>query len=334
MHTTKNNEALLQAHKLIEVARFAPSVHNTQPWHFRLRGDKLQFFIDDQRRLHAGDPTTRELWISIGIMFETIIQSAAALGILIKVKDLQTESLKQPVATITILPPAREHRDKTGVDVIQNRYTHRGELLKQPVDPSILKSLQDVTKDYLEGVEVIATHNKDHIELASKLTRQGLQLAFSSTDFRHELSRLIRPNWTKAHTGLPGFVLNKNILGAIWEKWSVWFNLGSTKKANAEARRVRAAPALLFIATSGDVPSHWFNAGRAYTVITLELTRRDLRHSTVAALVEAADFHTELEAALKTRMRLQCMLPIGYSPRSKKRNRAPRLTVDELLVVD
>ncbi len=68
--------------------------------------------------------------------------------------------------------------------------------------------------------------------------------------------------------------------------------------------------------------------------MTLALTRSNLRHSTIAALIEAADYHLELETSLKTKLRLQCMLTVGYASQPKKYRRSPRLTVDELLIID
>jgi len=335
MHQTDSNDTPQnQARRLIETARLAPSVHNVQPWYFRLHGNILQLHVSNERLLHAGDPTTRELWLSIGIMFETIIQTAAALGIAIKITDVQTHSLTDPIALIAILPN-RQTASKATLAIMQNRHTHRGALSEKPVASHILKSINSIKTNGLKGVDVLATDDKTIIKLASKLTQQGLTLAFSSTAFRHELSHLIHPNWTRARTGLPGFVLQKGIVGSLWEKWSLRFNLDNVRKAKTEARRVQQAPLLIFIATRGDVPAHWFNAGRAYTLLTHNLTRNNLLHSTVAAPIEAADLHEELEAALHTKLRLQCMLLAGYAQsKEQKKAKSPRLTVDELLLID
>lgn len=318
--------------ELLEVARHAPSVHNTQPWTFRLQDNTLEFLVEPSRMLHAGDPTTRQLWISLGCMLETLLQAADALGIGITVTSLQTNSLKKPIAALHISPAAHSSRDKEALASIQKRHTHRGPLANKAIEPSIVRKLSKITNQpHLRGAEVLTTSNIKHIELASKLTEQGLRLAFSSTAFRHELSHLIRPNWTHSHTGLPGFVLGKKAPGALWEKWSVWFNLESSKKATAEAYRVKTASLLLFIATPGDVPTHWFAAGRAYILTTLELTKQNLLHSTIAAPIEASDYHQEIEAMLGTKLRIQCMLIAGYPIEQKRHRPAPRLTVEELL---
>jgi hypothetical protein len=335
MNATNNNEVIHQVRKLIELARLAPSAHNSQPWQFQLHGNTLHLFVNNEHALHAGDPTARGVWLGMGIMFETLVQSAAALGMAIKVEKMQTSSTEQPVATIIFLPVAHPKPDKTLEASIRNRFTYRGKLSEKSIPPSILKSLQEVTKNHhLKNVEILATQDKNHIELAGRLTKKGLRLAFSSAAFRRELSDFIHPNWTKARTGLTGFVLNKNALGVLWEKWSIRLNLGNEEKANVDAHRVHDAPLLVFIATTGDVPNHWFNAGRAYMLTALELTRKGMLHSTLAAPIEAADYHEELEAALHTKLRLQCMMIAGYPPGSEKHHITPRLTVDELLVID
>lgn len=331
MHISKE-ETIETARQLIEVARHAPSVHNTQPWRFILQGDTLEFYVYTSRMLHAGDPTTRELWISLGIMFETIIQAAAALGVKIKVTSQQTGSLKKPIAVIQIISINQAARDKELLKTILGRHTHRGGLSQRPVEPSTLRNLSAI-KDmpHLHTIEIITTANNQHRELASRLTEKGFSLAFSSAPFRQELSHLIHPNWTRARTGLPGFVLNKKVLEALWEKWSIRFGIGNAKKAKIEAGRVSKAPLLIFIAATGDIPKHWFAAGQAYALTTLELTRQGLLHSTIAAPVEAADYHRELEAALGTKSRLQCMIIAGYPTHAKGADHAPRLTTEELL---
>ena len=51
---------------VIELARTAPSIHNTQPWLFHGEGDVLTLMYDDERRLTVLDPDARSLTISCG----------------------------------------------------------------------------------------------------------------------------------------------------------------------------------------------------------------------------------------------------------------------------
>src|SRR5258708_15580515 len=51
---------------LVATAARAPSVHNTQPWKFRVRGNAVELLADPSRKLHRIDPVGRELMISCG----------------------------------------------------------------------------------------------------------------------------------------------------------------------------------------------------------------------------------------------------------------------------
>ena len=44
------------ARRLVSLACRAPSVHNTQPWAWRIGPDGIELYADDSRRLAAADP--------------------------------------------------------------------------------------------------------------------------------------------------------------------------------------------------------------------------------------------------------------------------------------
>jgi nitroreductase len=54
-----------QAGYLIATAARAPSVHNTQPWRFRVGQSAVELYCDQHRKLRL-DPIGREMLISCG----------------------------------------------------------------------------------------------------------------------------------------------------------------------------------------------------------------------------------------------------------------------------
>ncbi len=50
----------------LEVAVRAPSIHNTQPWRWRLEGDRLSLLADRSRQLAVADPDGHSLLVSCG----------------------------------------------------------------------------------------------------------------------------------------------------------------------------------------------------------------------------------------------------------------------------
>ena len=50
----------------VEAATLAPSLHNSQPWLFEIKGDALDVYADTSRWLHGIDASGREMTISCG----------------------------------------------------------------------------------------------------------------------------------------------------------------------------------------------------------------------------------------------------------------------------
>ena len=61
--STTATEALTRA---AETARLAPSIHNTQPWRWVVRGDRLELFAVAARQLREQDPDGRPMRLSCG----------------------------------------------------------------------------------------------------------------------------------------------------------------------------------------------------------------------------------------------------------------------------
>lgn len=51
---------------LLNYAVLAPSGHNTQPWHFRVKNNAVELYADRTRGLPVADPEDRALVISCG----------------------------------------------------------------------------------------------------------------------------------------------------------------------------------------------------------------------------------------------------------------------------
>ncbi len=65
---------------VVAAASRAPSLHNTQPWQWRLRGGRLDLRADRTRQLHVGDPDGHSLLISCGAAAELTQLALAAQG--------------------------------------------------------------------------------------------------------------------------------------------------------------------------------------------------------------------------------------------------------------
>ena len=59
----------------------APSAHNTQPWALRYLPERVELQFDPVRELPAGDPTRRDLLLSLGALTEAVLVAASSVGI-------------------------------------------------------------------------------------------------------------------------------------------------------------------------------------------------------------------------------------------------------------
>jgi len=80
---THPTDAQAITHALVEAATtagYAPSIHNTQPWHWRLTDHTLQLHIERSRVLEVTDPDTRLATLSCGVALHHARISLAAQG--------------------------------------------------------------------------------------------------------------------------------------------------------------------------------------------------------------------------------------------------------------
>jgi hypothetical protein len=313
---------------VLDYARLAPSVHNTQPWCFHIDDSTITLRVAPERTLDAGDPTGRELWVSLGICLETILQAAKGLGVTATITSLQTDTITGDIAHIQLAAPTAPQQDI--LDLIKNRYSYRAPMSKTSISASCIDTCREAIAD-LPNVSLTFVDDTQTLAQIATITDKGMRLALSSTPFRKELAPLLHYNWSKARVGLHGFVLNHGLLGSIWEKWSVIFGVDSKRKAAADRQKVLESSGLLFILSKGDVPHFWLGVGRAYMRVALEITRADLVHSTLTAPVEAARFHEDIEAMLGTTDRIQSMIRLGKAT-TRPTHTSPRLPLDELLI--
>jgi hypothetical protein len=318
----------LPAHitELLDYARLAPSAHNSQPWQFIVNGDTVSIAVAADRLLGPGDPTGRETWIGFGICLEAVLQAAKGLGLAAEVLTLQTSSLSDTIASIKITPGEAEKQPEI-LAALKKRHTYREKMLPTEIPGSLVESCKNAVSD-LEGVSVHFMQDKDQIKRVGDYTFKAMSLALSSPDFRKELYHLVHYNWSQSRTGMHGYTLGEGMIGSIFGKLSIKLGIGLPLKARHDQQRVTDASALVFVATTGDVPSFWLRAGQAYLRVALQIAGTDLAQCTLAAPVEAASFHEDIEKMLGTSARLQTMLRIGRADHHVRSS--PRLEVDEL----
>jgi Nitroreductase family len=99
-------------HAVLSLATRAPSVHNTQPWRWRVGSDSLHLYADPELRLPNTDPDGRDLTLSCGIALNHCVVALAALGWQSKIHRLPNPDEPEHLAAVEV-----HHQPATEIDI-------------------------------------------------------------------------------------------------------------------------------------------------------------------------------------------------------------------------
>ena len=131
-----------QAPYLIAIAARAPSVHNTQPWRFRVSDTGIELYCDPKRKL-AADPAGREMLISCGAALFGLRLAVRSLGYQPLVDLLPDSDRLRLLARVSLgaaMPMTAAEREM--FKALPHRHTHRGAFGSGPLPAGLLAGLQ------------------------------------------------------------------------------------------------------------------------------------------------------------------------------------------------
>lgn len=110
----------------LEAATAAPSIHNTQPWRFRLREGGIDVLADSARQLEVIDPHGRALLMSVGAAVLNLRVAMLAHGRTPMVQLLPSTSDRDLVARVAVGVPVRlTETARLLAQAIPRRHTNR-----------------------------------------------------------------------------------------------------------------------------------------------------------------------------------------------------------------
>ena len=142
-----------QADYLIATAARAPSVHNTQPWRFRVGEHAIELHADVHRKLRV-DPLGRELLISCGAALFGLRLAVRSLGYLPEVELLPDPGQLRLLARVRLgAAKPITVQERRMLEALPHRHTHRGPFAPGPLPAGLAPGLQH---DALaEGAELV-----------------------------------------------------------------------------------------------------------------------------------------------------------------------------------
>lgn len=116
-------------HKTIQsalaLATRAPSIHNSQPWQWRVGAQGVHLYADLSRHLVATDPDSRDLLLSCGATLHHCVVALAALGWQTKVHRLPNPAEPEHLAAVELHRQSATELDIALAAAIPRRRTDR-----------------------------------------------------------------------------------------------------------------------------------------------------------------------------------------------------------------
>lgn len=118
---------------VLTLATRAPSVHNSQPWHWRVGPDRLHLHADASRHLSRADPDRREQMLSCGAVLHHCAVGFSAAGWQAKIERLPDPADTDHLAVIELVRQPAGELDVMLADAIGRRRTDRRNFSSWPV---------------------------------------------------------------------------------------------------------------------------------------------------------------------------------------------------------
>jgi nitroreductase len=120
-------------HTVLSLATRAPSIHNSQPWRWKVGARSLHLYADTSKHLPNTDPDSRDLLLSCGLSLHHCVVALAALGWQAKVHRFPNPAEPEHLAAIEVYRHSSSELDVTLAAAIPRRRTDRRHYSSWPV---------------------------------------------------------------------------------------------------------------------------------------------------------------------------------------------------------
>lgn len=263
----------------------APSVHNSQPWRWRVHARGVDLFTDATRRLPRTDPSGRDQVISCGAALHHLLVALADAGVGARVRRVPDPARPRHLATV-------EPASRTDVDIdpglaamIDRRLTDRRSFRSWPVPPELTGELAEIADRQGVGVQVISDPR------ARRRLFRAIEVAAAEQDadpaYVAELAE-----WSGRPVGVrDGVPADRAPAPQPAPGQMPMRSFAGTPTASPSSGEPESA-ALLLLTTPTDTPLQWLRVGEVTSAILLAAARHGLVSSPLTQPLEVGETRT------------------------------------------
>jgi nitroreductase len=309
----------------VERAVLAPSVHNTQPWRFLLKGEVLELHADRGRQLNILDPSGRQLLISCGCALFNARAALASRGYQANVERLPERDDPTLLARITISPGSDRQPIGNFDHWVEARHTNRRRFAQDIVAPQDVYDL--VQAALAEDTQLFTVTDLDHRLAAARLSQEADGLENADPAYRAELRTWTTDDPTR-RDGVAA-VASPHVDGAAEDDIPIRdFDTRGAGSLPAETHS-SINQCLLLLGVTQDSEYSWLRAGEALERVLLEATRLGYAASPLTQVIEIPSTRERLRVELNLSMHPVVLLRVGRAPLTSA---SRRRLLDDVLV--
>jgi nitroreductase len=332
--------------KVIAISARAPSVHNTQPWKFRVVDDAVELHADPDRILAHIDPVGRDLIISCGAALFGLRLGFRHLGCLPAVQLWPDPA--QPWLIARSRPDAYVAVNSAEAELlaaVPHRHTHRGPFTPGEVPQRLLAVL--AADAAAEGSELRFVEQPDLVSELVAVVYLAATEQEASAEIRAETRDWARPSGSQARDGVPAHAARgaDELASQPGQRFRVR-NFGESsvdsadaggggpKKpplhgaagAQADAGNQAAEPPVVtaVLATPGDTRDDWLCAGQALNRLLLRAATRWVFASLQSQPMESPRYRDQVRDLLMLPGHPQMLLQFGRANTAPATPRRPQ----------
>jgi hypothetical protein len=260
-HVTKQAPPITadQAEYLIAIAARAPSVHNTQPWRFRVDGTAVELYADLSRKLRT-DQGGREMLISCGAAVFGLRLAARSLGYQPAVEILPDPASRRLLARVRLSAgEPMTAQESELLDAIPHRHTHRDAFAPGPLPDGLLRGLKQDAR--AEGARLAIVDSDASYEVLADIVATVADQDRGDPAAEEEIWRWSRSEGDPSRDGVPAHAFGSGGDPEPGMLASRDFDLGRGLGRLAGPGTVPAVTAVLV--TPSDTRADWLVVGQA-----------------------------------------------------------------------
>ncbi|MEQ7125850.1 hypothetical protein ABN034_15160 [Actinopolymorpha sp. B11F2] len=289
------------AEDLVDKARMAPSLHNAQPWTFRVRSNAVEIYADRSRAIPVLDPDDRQLLVGVGAAVFAIRLGISVLGAEPSLALLPGAEHGDLAALVTVGPEHRPTEAETLLaEQVSSRRTIRERMTPQvpaPVREGLTAAarLEAATLSWVGDPEA-RRHLAHLVALADRREQADPRI-------RAELDRWVGGEAPRYGSGIPAEAPGPDAsaggdMTAAGQDVRGGWDHGGRPHPTPAIDPTEPEPTVAVLTTGGDRPADWLRAGQALLRVLLTATADGLGASYFNQPLELPDLRSRVRDEL------------------------------------